>query len=130
MRRILVEKARRARRRRHADGLGRVDLYQVTVVAAASDETLAVHEALDALAAEMPDVAELVELKYFAGLTTERAAEVLGVSLRTANRHWAFATILSGIPIRDRLGISSWVIALAHFCLFAHPDRCETPHRP
>jgi RNA polymerase sigma factor (TIGR02999 family) len=92
MRRILVEKARRARRRRHGGGLVRVDLDQaVSVADDESEETLAIHEALDTLAAEMPVAAELVKLKYFAGLTTERAAQVQGVSLRTANRHWAFA---------------------------------------
>ena len=92
MRRILVERARRKRRLRHGGGLGRIDLDQVASVGDdASGDVLALHEALDQLAAEEPVVAEVVKLRYFAGLTTEQAALALGVSLRTANRHWAFA---------------------------------------
>ena len=92
MRRILVEKARRKRRLRHGGGLGRVDLDQVASVDDdASVELLALHEILDQLAAEQPVVAEVVKLLYFAGLTTEQAGLALDISLRTANRHWAFA---------------------------------------
>jgi RNA polymerase sigma factor (TIGR02999 family) len=92
MRRILVEKARRKRRLRHGGGLGRIDLDQVASVGDdASGDVLALHEALDQLAAEEPVVAEVVKLRYFAGLTTEQAALALGISLRTANRHWTFA---------------------------------------
>jgi RNA polymerase sigma factor (TIGR02999 family) len=92
MRRILVEKARRKRRLRHGGGLDRVDLDQVASVGEdSSGDVLALHEALDQLAAEEPVVAEVVKLRYFAGLTTEQAAVALGISLRTANRHWAFA---------------------------------------
>jgi RNA polymerase sigma factor (TIGR02999 family) len=92
MRRILVEKARHKRRKRHGGGLGRVDLDQVAAVGDdASGDLLALHEALDQLAAEEPVVAEVVKLRYFAGLTAEQAALALNISLRTANRHWAFA---------------------------------------
>ncbi len=92
MRRILVEKARHRRRLRHGGGLGRVDLDQVDVVGdEASGDLLALHEALDRLAAEEPVVAEVVKLRYFAGLTAEQAALAMNISLRTANRHWAFA---------------------------------------
>ncbi len=92
MRRILVEKARRKCRLRHGGGLGRVDLDRVATVGGdASGEILALHEALDQLAAQEPAVAEVVKLRYFAGLTAEQAALALGMSLRTANRHWAFA---------------------------------------
>jgi RNA polymerase sigma factor (TIGR02999 family) len=92
MRRILVEKARRRRRLRHGGGLGRIDLDQVASVGDdTADDLLALHEALDQLAALEPVVAEVVKLRYFAGLTTEQAALALGLSLRTANRHWAFA---------------------------------------
>jgi RNA polymerase sigma factor (sigma-70 family) len=55
------------------------------------DELLAVHEALDRLAAVDKAKAELVKLRYFAGLTIEEAAGVLGISEPTAKRHWAFA---------------------------------------
>jgi RNA polymerase sigma factor (TIGR02999 family) len=92
MRRILVEKARRKRRFRHGGGLGRVDLDHVaSVVDDASGDVLALHESLDQLAADHPEVAEVVKLRYFAGLTTEQAGLALGISLRTANRHWSFA---------------------------------------
>ena len=92
MRRILVEKARHKRRLRHGGGLGRIDLDQVASFGDdASVEVLALHEALDQLAAEQPAVAEIVKLRYFAGMTGEQAALAIGISLRTANRHWAFA---------------------------------------
>jgi RNA polymerase sigma factor (TIGR02999 family) len=92
MRRILVEKARRKRRLRHGGGLGRVELDRVaTVGGVPSGDILALHEALDQLAAEQPAVAEVVKLRYFAGLTALEAALALGMSLRTANRHWTFA---------------------------------------
>ncbi len=76
MRRILVEKARRKRRRRHGGGLRRVDLDQAAVVDDddASADLLALHDALDHLAAEEPIVAEVVKLRYFAGLTADQAA--------------------------------------------------------
>ena len=55
------------------------------------DELLAVHEALEALAAQDPRKAELVKLRYFAGLTIDEAAEVLGISAPTAKRDWTYA---------------------------------------
>jgi RNA polymerase sigma factor (TIGR02999 family) len=92
MRRILVEKARHKRRRRHGGGLRRVDLDQVTPGDDdAAGDLLALHEALDQLAAEEPAVAEVVRLRDFAGLTAEQAASALGISLRTAHGHWACA---------------------------------------
>ena len=92
MRRILVENARHKRRHRHGGGLGRIDLDRIDLAAyEASDELLALDEALDRLAGEEPTVALVVKLRYFAGLTIEQAASALGVSVRTANRHWAYA---------------------------------------
>jgi RNA polymerase sigma factor (TIGR02999 family) len=97
MRRILVERARHKRRLRHGGALGRIDLDRVDLdrvaVAAdpSSDDLLALDEALDRLAAEEPAVAEVVKLRYFAGLPIEGAADALGISVRTANRHWAYA---------------------------------------
>jgi RNA polymerase sigma factor (TIGR02999 family) len=92
MRRILVERARRKRRRRHGGRLERVDLEQVAQFGNdACCDLLALHQALDQLAALEPGVAEVVKLRYFAGLTAEQAASMLNISLRTANRHWAFA---------------------------------------
>jgi RNA polymerase sigma factor (TIGR02999 family) len=92
MRRILVEKARQKRRMRHGGGLCRVDLDQAAAVGdEVSDDLLALHDSLDQLAVEEPVVAEVVKLRYFVGLTAEEAALALNVSLRTVNRHWAFA---------------------------------------
>jgi RNA polymerase sigma factor (TIGR02999 family) len=92
MRRILVENARRKRRLRHGGGVDRIDLDWIDLAADDTPgELLALNEALDRLADEEPTVAEVVKLRYFAGLTIEQTASVLGVSVRTANRHWAFA---------------------------------------
>jgi RNA polymerase sigma factor (TIGR02999 family) len=92
MRRILIERARRKRRLRHGGGLRRIDLDRVDLAdEAPSDDLLALDEALQELAADDPVVADVVKLRYFAGLTAEQTAEALGLSLRTANRHWAYA---------------------------------------
>jgi RNA polymerase sigma factor (TIGR02999 family) len=92
MRRILVERARRKRRLRHGGGRVRLDLDQVEALEQApSEQLLELDEALDQLAAEEPSVADVVKLRYFAGLTLEEAAQALQLSLRTVNRHWAYA---------------------------------------
>ncbi len=92
MRRILVENARRKRRLRHGGGRRRLDLDAVDLASdAPSDDLLALDEALEQLAAQEPAVVEVVKLRYFAGLTIEQAAAALDLSVRTANRHWAFA---------------------------------------
>jgi RNA polymerase sigma factor (TIGR02999 family) len=92
MRRILIENARRKRALRHGGGQERLDIAEVDVAAAASDDSLlAVHEALDRFAAQDPRKAELVKLRYFAGLSLEEAADVLGVSVPTVKRWWAYA---------------------------------------
>jgi RNA polymerase sigma factor (TIGR02999 family) len=93
MRRILVEQARRRRRRRHGGGLRRVDLLDSELAAGSSDDEqiLLLDEALDRLAAVRPQAAELVKLRFFSGLTAEEAAPMVGLSIRTARRLWAFA---------------------------------------
>ena len=92
MRRILIENARRKRALRHGGGQHRVALDQVDVAAAnADDQLLAVDEALDRLAAQHKLEAELVKLRYFVGMTLEEAADVLGISARTADNYWAHA---------------------------------------
>jgi RNA polymerase sigma factor (TIGR02999 family) len=92
MRRILIEQARRKGRARHGGGRKRVGLDGLDVAAeSAAADLLALDEALRQFAAEEPQAAEVVKLRYFAGLTIEQTAEALGVSVRTANRHWAFA---------------------------------------
>lgn len=92
MRRILVERARKKARVRHGGQLERVDLEHVTVAAQDNDDTiLAIHEALEKLARQSPQKAEVVKLRYFAGLEHAEIAEALGVSEPTARRHWAYA---------------------------------------
>ena len=92
MRRILVEHARRKKRQRHGGELGRVPFDEIDVAAAQiRDDLLALDEALDQLAALEPAAAEVVKLRYFAGLTIEQTAEALDMSVRTVNRHFAFA---------------------------------------
>ena len=92
MRRILVERARKKARVRHGGQLERVDLDHVTVAAQDNDDTiLAVHEALEKLAGQSPQKAEVVKLRYFAGMEHAEIAEALGVSEPTVRRHWAYA---------------------------------------
>ena len=92
MRRILIDKARRKKAVRHGGDQQRVDLEDVEAVAPDNDEELlAVNEALDKLAAQNQIEAELVKLHYFVGMTLEEAAEVLGISARTADNYWAHA---------------------------------------
>jgi RNA polymerase sigma factor (TIGR02999 family) len=91
MRRILIEKARRRSAQRHGGGLERVDVSMLDVASADSDEQLfAVNEALEKLAAQNPEKAELVKLRYFVGMTIAEAAEALGISEPAARRQWAF----------------------------------------
>ncbi len=74
--------------------MSRVDLDDVDIAApAAESELLNVHEALDEFAVHHPQKAELVKLRYFAGLTLPEAAALIGVSTPTAERHWAFARV-------------------------------------
>jgi RNA polymerase sigma factor (TIGR02999 family) len=92
MRRILIDKARRKKALRHGGDQQRVDIDSVDVAALADDEELlAVNDALDKLAAQNKIEAELVKLRYFVGMTLEEAAEVLGISARTADNYWAHA---------------------------------------
>jgi RNA polymerase sigma factor (TIGR02999 family) len=90
MRRILVDNARRKRTRKRGGGLERRPLEEVAAPRS-DDELLALDEALRTLAETEPIKARLVELRYFAGMTGEQAAKVLGISPATADRHWAFA---------------------------------------
>jgi RNA polymerase sigma factor (TIGR02999 family) len=92
MRRILVEQARRKGRLRHGGDRRRVTLDDLAAPPAdRADDVLAVGELLDRLAGEDAEAATVVKLRYFVGLTAEQAADALGISLRTANRHWAYA---------------------------------------
>ena len=92
MRRILIERARRKHAQKHGGGLQRVDLEDADVAERAiEDELLAVNEALDQLAAKHPVPAQLVKLRYYAGMTVLEAAQVLGISVDTAKDYSAFA---------------------------------------
>ncbi|HEY5915234.1 MAG TPA: ECF-type sigma factor [Verrucomicrobiae bacterium] len=92
MRRILIDKARRRRAHRRGEGVEKVELEGLEIPAEmGDDQLLAMHEALDRLAEHDPSKAELVKLKFFVGLTLEEAAGVLGLSVPTAKRHWAYA---------------------------------------
>jgi RNA polymerase sigma factor (TIGR02999 family) len=92
MRRILVESARRKHRLRHGGGHKRLDLDPLNLLdEGASEDLLALDQALERLAAEEPAVAKVVKLRYFAGLTIAQTASALGLSVRTTNRHWAYA---------------------------------------
>jgi RNA polymerase sigma factor (TIGR02999 family) len=93
MRRILIENARRRRSAKRGGKLARRELRDDDAVADADDHEnlLALDEALAKLAVAEPELARLVELRYFAGLTVEEAAQALGVSPRTAKRNWSYA---------------------------------------
>src|SRR5947209_11356792 len=92
MRRILVDAARRKKREIHGGDRQRVDLDAAAPAALdARHDLIALDAALTKLAAEDPQAARLVELRHFAGLTIPEAADVLGISPRTADRVWAFA---------------------------------------
>ena len=93
MRRILVDRARRKKCAKNGSGAEHLDISELEVATPLGndDELLAVHEALDRLAAYDSRKAELVKLRYFSGLSVEETAEVLGVSVRTVSRDWDFA---------------------------------------
>jgi RNA polymerase sigma factor (TIGR02999 family) len=92
MRRILVEQARKRRRLKRGGDRQRLDLDALQLcVPEAADELLALDEALAELARKHPDKAVLVQLRYFAGLTVAEAAQALGISPSTADRHWTYA---------------------------------------
>ena len=93
MRRILVERARRKRRDKRGGGAQHVDVAELEIAAPLGneEESLAVDEALDRLAAHDSRKAEVVKLRYFVGFSFEEAAEALSISVPTAKRDWAYA---------------------------------------
>ena len=93
MRRVLVETARRKGRLRHGGNRQRVNLghAQPAVEDHSSDDLIVLDEALTKLAQEAPEKAQLLKLRYFAGLSEEQAAGTLGISRATASRHWTYA---------------------------------------
>ena len=92
MRQILVDRARRRQRLRHGGDRERVGLSEVASLAdTPADDLLALDEALTRFTELDPQKAELIKLRYFAGLSEQAAAEALGISRATASRHWSFA---------------------------------------
>ena len=92
MRRILVEQARRKQAGKHGGGWQRHDLLEAELaIDSTGGDLLAVDAALSRLATQEPLIARLVELRFFTGLTLAEAARCLGLSQRTAFRHWAYA---------------------------------------
>jgi RNA polymerase sigma factor (TIGR02999 family) len=92
MRRILINRARDKGRQKRGGSFQRVDLDRLLVADQASEEELvAIDDALQELAQRNAPCAELVKLRFFAGLTLDEAAAALGIARRTANRYWAFA---------------------------------------
>ena len=95
MRHILTDNARRKQAVRHGGGLQRADtddsLFRIAAPDVKDEELLAVHEAVDKLAAHDSRKAELVKLRYFVGLSIEEVSEALGISAATAKRDWTYA---------------------------------------
>jgi RNA polymerase sigma factor (TIGR02999 family) len=92
MRRILIDRARRKRRIRHGGQHQRVPLMDAELATEPpGDELLALDEALDRFSEVEPAKAELVKLRFFAGLSEEEAAAALGISRATASRNWSYA---------------------------------------
>jgi RNA polymerase sigma factor (TIGR02999 family) len=102
MRRILVENARRKKTRKHGGGRRRVDLAEADLPTRETpEEVLALDDALTRFALEDPPAAEVVKLHFFAGLSFEDAAAVLGISRATAYRHWTYAKAWLGDALRQ-----------------------------
>jgi RNA polymerase sigma factor (TIGR02999 family) len=102
MRRILIDNARKKRRPVHGGDFQRVELDEAcSIVDRPSDDVLIVDEAISKLAAESPEKADLVKLRYFAGMTLCEAAEAMGISSATADRYWAYAKVFLHCEIED-----------------------------
>jgi RNA polymerase sigma factor (TIGR02999 family) len=102
MNRILIDLARRKKRPKHGGGQSRIDLdAAICLDEDRADELLALDAALDKLAAESSEKAELVKLRYFAGLSHQEAAQALGISRATADRYWAYARAFLRCELKD-----------------------------
>ena len=102
MRRILIEHARKKDRQRHGGQFTRVELDDANLITMLPpDELLLLNDAIDALAAHDRVAAELVKVRYFAGLSLEQAAEAIGISRSTAYEHWTYARAWLFASLRD-----------------------------
>ncbi len=103
MRRILIDRARRKRAARHGGDQQRVAIQDLELASPSDDDQLlAVNDALDKLATQHKDEADLVKLRYFVGMTNDEAAEVLGISPRTAKYYWTHARAWLYLEIESR----------------------------
>jgi RNA polymerase sigma factor (TIGR02999 family) len=103
MRRVLIERARRRMAEKRGAGRERIPLEQVDIQYPEPEEKLlALDEALERLATTAPQKAQLIQLRYFAGMTIEEAAVALGISSATANRYWAYARAWLQAELEDR----------------------------
>ena len=94
MRRILIENARRKQRLKRGGDREKVNLDDVELaVAEPAEDVIALDEALQKFSLEDQTKADLVKLRYFAGLTTKEAAKMLGISQATAERYWSYARV-------------------------------------
>jgi len=104
MQQILIDIARRKQRLKHGANQIGEELHESRIaVAVPSEELLAVNEALAGLAQEDPDAVEVVQMRYFVGMTVPEIADALGLSPRTVARHWAFARAWLKSTLRDSL---------------------------
>ena len=102
MRRVLIDRARDKKRVKRGGGRRKIDLDAIQIALdTAADDLLDLDEALGQLAAEYPDCAELVKLRFFAGMQLGEAAAALGLARRTADRHWAYARAWLHQQLRD-----------------------------
>lgn len=102
MRRILIEQARKKNRQRHGGQFNRVELDDAQLSTnLPPDELLMLNDAIDALAAHDRVAAELVKVRYFAGLSMEQAAEAMGIARSTAYEHWTYARAWLFAALRD-----------------------------
>jgi RNA polymerase sigma factor (TIGR02999 family) len=101
MRRILVDSARRKGRPKHGGDRRRVDLDEALAISDPPQDLTALDQALTRLAHEEPRKAELVKLRFFAGLTIPEAAKILGISTATAERYWSYARVWLYAELHD-----------------------------
>ena len=108
MRRILVENARRKGRHKHGGGLQRVELDPDQLTSdSPAEELLAIDDALECLARDDAQAAQLIKLRYFAGVSIEEAAEMAGLARSTAYEHWAYARAWLHRHVNDAHGSTS-----------------------
>jgi RNA polymerase sigma factor (TIGR02999 family) len=107
MRRILVDGARRKQTVRHGGEWRRVPLHDHHRITQSPDDLLALDEVLTRFAVEEPAKAELVKLRFFAGLSTAEAAAALGISVATAERWWAYARTWLFSELQDEAGVEN-----------------------